>query len=215
MIQELQNIDCKVRDIDSLSDLTQFSIYKALNPRFHNSPLLCGKPFEKVSGVSDELYKIFELFYSPSRILVIDDKGQHTLDGNTKYYWKPEYPFDADDTKYIQDKFSKFVDLGEEHHINVGQVLLVPVRLRNNEFAKIVGDVVPDDYDFHYPDANCRALCVPFEGRETPLNFGILSDRQESIQQFAWCASHNLLIAAGERDDFRWAVRYAFNNRIR
>ncbi|MDR2685299.1 MAG: hypothetical protein LBB23_00815 [Rickettsiales bacterium] len=207
MIQDLQNYKIDdLSNIDKLPQDVQFRIYKALNTKFHNSPMLCGESFQKIS---DEEIRIFGIHYTPSQILVIGPDGQKTLDGNKSYYYLPKYKFSKDDNKYIQNKFGRFVELGKEYNINIGQVAIVPVKYKEDEFAKCVGQAIPEAYDFSNADEPCCVLCVPFEGRDQALISGVFSDCRLSVGDFAWCAGIILMNYAGVNTAFQGAVRLA------
>ncbi|MDR2685304.1 MAG: hypothetical protein LBB23_00840 [Rickettsiales bacterium] len=217
MIKDLQNYKIgDLSNIDKLPDEVQFRIYKSLNLKYRNSPIFGGQSFQKIS---DDEYKIFGLTYAPSQILIISADGQETLDGNNSYYWKPNCKFDTIDygtcyktvNDYIKDRFCAWVDLGKACRVNIGQVAIVPVKFYNNHFANIVGHVVPEYYDFNKGeiDLKCSALCIPFEGRDKPLNSGIFADYWHSVPEFAKCAARDAIYSADNLSNFQNAVRMA------
>jgi hypothetical protein len=170
MILDLQNIEIDLKNIDTLPEETQLIMYKFLNAKFKNSPKIYGKSFEKIS---DNEYKIFGLTFAPSQILVLNDCGQATLDGNNVYYWKPEYEFFQSDIRVIKERFGRFTEAGEKYGLRINQVVVVPVAEGiDSRYARCLGEVSADPYNFDKPESYANALVVPFTNGRV-LDFGL------------------------------------------
>ncbi|MDR2685409.1 MAG: hypothetical protein LBB23_01395 [Rickettsiales bacterium] len=193
------NNACAEEKYKLASDATQLSMYKWLHKKFNHSPLLYGQSFCKIS---EDEYEIFGQTYLPSQIIVINADGQMTLDGNKEYYWKPEYQFAPSENIYIAQKFGNFARLDRESQIKLDQVLVVPTRYRGGDFAKRVGDIFPEEYDFTRPDEWCRALAVPFNAGQA-INVGIFSKARGGIAGFVAGASRYIVSDSAEILDFR------------
>ncbi|MDR2685716.1 MAG: hypothetical protein LBB23_03010 [Rickettsiales bacterium] len=190
MIKDLQNIDGKISDIDLMPEETRLIIYKALHKEFKDSPLLVGNSFERKDGY----YSIFNMNYEASQILVLSDLGQMTLDGNDKYYYCDSFKFDDDDQEYVSKNFASFREMGKKYGANIFNVIMVPVMYKEDDYTKLVGEVIPVRYNFAARMPNlCRALVVPLhsikqpngEVIEIPLNCGIMAGGLDSIKDFA------------------------------
>ncbi|MDR2685310.1 MAG: hypothetical protein LBB23_00870 [Rickettsiales bacterium] len=209
MLLDLQNIDCKLQDIDTQSEEIQLKMYEWLQAQFKNSPKLYGKSFEKIS---DSEYRMFKHSYSPSQILVINANGQKTMDGNDKFYWQPEYKLDEKDNDFIGNNFSKFVELGAKYQINIDQFLIIPAKFHDGDYAKCVGKAVPEEYNFNKPTRWCRALGVPVQDNGQALNFGIfVGNRLDGIRNFAWSAGRIAVSCGGCCSDFNDSFRAALD----
>ncbi|MDR2685717.1 MAG: hypothetical protein LBB23_03015 [Rickettsiales bacterium] len=192
MLIDLKNIDSKIQDIEGLPEEIQLRIYKSLHTRFKNFLLLGGESFEKIS---DNEYRIFNHSFLPSQILMVSAVGQQTLDGNTKYYWKPTYKFGKNDNQQIQQNFRHWTDIGEDYGITISQVAIVPMKYPDGE-----------EYDFTKPNAKCLGFCVPF-GKNKALNCGVFSYEQRSIRGFVENAGVNTGNNIRDDMDFRGVLR--------
>ncbi|MDR2685379.1 MAG: hypothetical protein LBB23_01235 [Rickettsiales bacterium] len=168
------------------------------------------KAFDKIS---EDSCKIFGLPYNYNQILVVNDSGQQTLDGNYEYYYDPKYKFDKNDTGIIQDKFGGFKSVGREYGLHLNQVLIVPVKYRADDYAKCVGEAIPGAYNFSTPYEFCRALVIPCENSDFVLNCGVFSGfNAQMADHFAYTAGRAAVLNASEDKDFQDALRRALES---
>ncbi|MDR2685316.1 MAG: hypothetical protein LBB23_00900 [Rickettsiales bacterium] len=143
---------------------------------------------ESFEQISNNKWGVFGMPYESSQIIRLREDGEETFDGNTKYYWKPEYQFDPQTNFWIQEKFYVFNLLGREYGMDINQVIIVPIKYKENESAKCVGEITPEAYDFNLTTEWARGLVVPFNG-EIPLDFGICTSNTRPLDGFVCQAS--------------------------
>lgn len=163
--------------------------------------------FEQISANE---YRIFGLDYLANQILELSASGQRTLCGNTGYYFSKNFKFAPNDQKYIKNNFNRFVNPGKKFGIKIDKVIMIPTEYKGTSlYSKVAPQTMPKEFNFTKPNNPCNVLCIPFEGDNKPLPFGVFAYNRGSLDSFAYNAAFNALCNADDGADFQRSFRDA------
>jgi hypothetical protein len=157
------------------------------------------------------LTKNWQIFFdiSPSKIIVVDRKGQRTADGNAEKY-NNQYDFSDSMNMSIRKLFRiNWAWTEEEFKITITKAEIVPVAYNNDGFYGRTTEQIKNirKHDFNYAKRGANVLCrLNYKSvndrtqQEQIISTGIFLPYQGSLESLAKHAGYSLSYSSDNKD---------------